>query len=94
MSSNQMNQKESMARKKIVAKKDSLFLIRWVSVAILSAILTLSGWALSSPIGSSPDDDFHLPSIWCGQGFRDGLCEEDVNPDLVQVPTTTFSNSF
>lgn len=94
MSSNQMDQNDSMAREKIVAKKDSLFLIRWVSVAIVSAILTLSGWALSSPIGSSPDDDFHLPSIWCGQGFRDGLCEEDVNPELVQVPTTTFSNSF
>ena len=69
------------------------FRIRWASIAIVSAILTLSGWALSSPIGSSPDDDYHLPSIWCGQGFRDGLCEEDQNPDLVQVPYTTFSNS-
>jgi hypothetical protein len=74
------------------AKKVS-FRIRWASIAIVSAILTLSGWALSSPIGSSPDDDFHLPSIWCGQGFRDGLCEEDINPDLVKVPYTTFSNS-
>lgn len=71
----------------------SSFRIRWVSIAIVSAILTLSGWALSSPIGSSPDDNFHLPSIWCGQGFRDGLCEEDTNPDLVKVPYTTFSNS-
>ncbi len=70
------------------------FRIRWASIAIVSAILTLSGWALSSPIGSSPDDDYHLPSIWCGQGFRDGLCEEDRNPDLFQVPYTTFSNSF
>jgi hypothetical protein len=69
------------------------FRIRWASIAIVSAILTLSGWALSSPIGSSPDDDYHLPSIWCGQGFRDGLCEEDRNPDLVNVPYTTFSNS-
>jgi hypothetical protein len=69
------------------------FRLRWASIAIVSAILTLSGWALSSPIGSSPDDDYHLPSIWCGQGFRDGLCEEDRNPDLVNVPYTTFSNS-
>jgi hypothetical protein len=69
------------------------FRIRWASIAIVSAILTLSGWALSSPIGSSPDDDYHLPSIWCGQGFRDGLCEEDRNPDLVKVPYVTFSNS-
>ena len=69
------------------------FRIRWASIAIVSAILTLSGWALSSPIGSSPDDDFHLPSIWCGQGFREGLCEENRNPDLVNVPYSTFSNS-
>ena len=69
------------------------FRIRWASIAIISAILTLSGWAMSSPIGSSPDDDYHLPSIWCGQGFRDGLCEKDVSLDLVQVPYTTFSNS-
>lgn len=69
------------------------FRIRWASIAIVSAILTLSGWALSSPIGSSPDDDYHLPSIWCGQGFREGLCEENRNPDLVNVPYSTFSNS-
>ena len=69
------------------------FRIRWASIAVVSAIVTLSGWALSSPIGSSPDDDYHLPSIWCGQGFRDGLCEENSNPDLVNVPYTTFSNS-
>ena len=69
------------------------FRIRWASIAIVSAILTLSGWALSSPIGSSPDDDYHLASIWCGQGFRDGLCEENRNPDLVNVPYSTFSNS-
>lgn len=93
MSSNQWNQDKSMAPKKTVARKELHVRLRWISVAIVSAILTLSGWALSSPIGSSPDDDFHLPSIWCGQGFRDGLCEEDETPNLVQVPATTFSNS-
>ncbi len=36
---------------------------------------TLGAWSLSSPVGSSPDDDFHLASIWCGQGERPGLCE-------------------
>jgi hypothetical protein len=25
-------------------------------------------WALASPVGSSPDDDFHLASIWCDAG--------------------------
>ena len=75
------------------SSSNSGFYIRWASIAIVSAIISLSGWALSSPIGSSPDDDYHLPSIWCGQGFRDGICEPDPNPELIQVPYTTFSNS-
>jgi hypothetical protein len=73
-------------------KKPS-FRIRWASIAIVSAIVSLSGWALSSPIGSSPDDTFHLPSIWCGQGFRDGLCEEFSDGTTAKVPLTTFTNS-
>ena len=70
------------------------FVIRWSAIAIMSAIVALSGWALSSPIGSSPDDDYHLPSIWCGQGFRDGLCEEGSEEGWVQVPKTTMANSI
>lgn len=34
-------------------------------VAILAAALVLTSWAVSSPTGSGPDDDFHGPSIWC-----------------------------
>jgi hypothetical protein len=33
-------------------------------------------WALSSPPGSSPDDNFHLSSIWCALGDRPGICRE------------------
>ena len=93
MPTNQMNQDESIARKNEESRKQSFFRLRWVSVAIVSAILTLSGWALSSPIGSSPDDDYHLPSIWCGQGFRDGICEKSSETNKVKVPYTTFANS-
>lgn len=39
------------------------------------AMIALTGWALASPLGASPDDDFHLVSIWCGDGLRDGICE-------------------
>lgn len=42
------------------------------------AFLSLAAWSLSSPVGATPDDDFHLASIWCGLGDRAGLCE---NPD-------------
>lgn len=34
----------------------------------LLALLAFMSWGLSSPVGSSPDDDFHLASIWCGHG--------------------------
>lgn len=40
------------------------------------AFASLAAWAFSSPVGSSPDDDFHLASIWCGLGERAGLCED------------------
>ncbi len=47
------------------------------------AFLALGAWSLSSPVGSSPDDDFHLASIWCGLGERPGLCENP-NDDPVK----------
>ena len=39
----------------------------WVLSPVL-AFLALAVWAFSSPIGSSPDDDFHLTSVYCVQG--------------------------
>jgi len=56
--------------------------------------LALSSWAVSSPVGSGPDDDFHLASIWCGQGVRDGLCEEGSKPGSYLVPSTVVTNSL
>lgn len=38
------------------------------------AFLALVTWALASPVGAAPDDDYHLASIWCSLGERDGLC--------------------
>jgi len=38
--------------------------------ALLAAVLIVLGtWLLASPPGSSPDDVYHLGSIWCGRGF-------------------------
>lgn len=54
----------------------------------LLAFLTLAAWSFASAGGSSPDDDFHLPSIWCGVGERAGLCEfPEGNGDTRFVPT-------
>ena len=33
----------------------------------------------ASPVGSDPDGNFHLASIWCGSGLRTDKCEE--SPD-------------
>jgi hypothetical protein len=38
------------------------------------ALAALVSWGFSSPIGASPDDDFHLASEWCGNGL-DAECQ-------------------
>lgn len=56
------------------------------------AFLSLSAWSLSSPVGATPDDDFHLAAIWCGLGDRPGLCEnpgDDPVKRYVPTPITT-----
>ncbi|SKA93758.1 Predicted membrane protein [Agreia bicolorata] len=52
----------------------------------LAMFLSLASWALASPVGASPDDDFHLASTWCGLGVRDGLCETGAQPNERLVP--------
>ena len=50
-------------------------------------LLALFAWAVTSPVGSSPDDDYHLSSIWCAGGERDGVCEIDSElSDIRLVP--------
>jgi len=65
----------------------------WLAVSLTASILAISSWAVSSPVGSSPDDDFHLPSIWCGQGIREDLCEVDEREGWYQIPLMTMANS-
>src|SRR6478752_495707 len=43
--------------------------------AMLAATLTLVCWAVSSPPGSSPDDTFHMNSIWCSRGDDNQRCQ-------------------
>lgn len=55
--------------------------------APFALFITLATWGLSSPVGSSPDDDYHMASIWCGQGLREGLCEPGAVPGEFAVPS-------
>jgi hypothetical protein len=57
------------------------------ALAGLAAAITLVCWGLSSPPGSSPDDTFHMNSIWCAQGIQEGRCQAvPGNPDVRIVP--------
>lgn len=64
---------------------------RWKRVVValvlgLFAFVGLGGWALASPVGAAPDDDYHLASIWCAGGEREGICEAGSQPDSRVVP--------
>lgn len=56
----------------------------------LGAVLAGVGWALSSPVGSSPDDDYHLPSIWCPSSYDSRQCTQvnatQTGDPIVRVP--------
>lgn len=45
-------------------------------LAPVLAIIALLAWALSSPVGASPDDDFHLVSIWCADAGSAASCQQ------------------
>lgn len=57
------------------------------------AFLSLGAWAFSSPVGSSPDDDFHLAAIWCGLGERSGLCEDPGDGSMERLVPASLPTS-
>lgn len=71
---------------------------RWVlAITIpLAMFIGLTSWAIASPVGGSPDDDYHMASIWCAQGTRPGLCTPGDSaitrmvPDLLTTPCYAF----
>ncbi len=52
----------------------------------LSVLAALVAWGVSSPPGSSPDDDYHMASIWCAQGIEPDRCEEGTTEAARRVP--------
>ena len=55
-----------------------------IVATLLFLFLSISAWALSSPIGSNPDDDYHLPSIWCAETPINERCTQNENG--IEVP--------
>lgn len=52
------------------------------------ALIALLSWGLSTAIGGTPDEDFHLVSTWCGGGLRDGVCEAGSTDLAREVPSS------
>lgn len=68
-----------------------------LAIAVTSFLLivtALGAWAISSPVGSSPDDEYHLTSIWCAGDGYPGMCEASGNPDSRLVAAAVTRNPF
>lgn len=59
----------------------------------VALLFSLVAWAFSSAVGSSPDEDYHLASIWCGQGAREGYCANGDAKDQMKVPERLLASS-
>ncbi len=59
---------------------------RLLALVPVLALIALSAWTFASPVGSSPDDDFHLISIWCANETNVSACKPGANADQRIVP--------
>ena len=56
------------------------------SLLAVLLVTVLVGWLLAAPPGASPDDPYHMASIWCADGYKDQVCVEDPGaPDRTRV---------
>lgn len=69
-------------------------MLRLLSTVVVAIAATICGamWALSSPVGSSPDDGFHQTTIWCVDATSSTIgCtvvgESSAGGRVVDVPT-------
>lgn len=67
-------------------RSDSRWRILAGIVVPLALLIALLSWAVSSPPGSSPDDDYHMASIWCAEGEVAGQCETTAVTEEREVP--------
>lgn len=59
---------------------------RIIHLTPLLALLALIAWGLASPVGASPDDDFHLVSTWCASASPAANCDEGTEAYNRTVP--------
>ncbi|MBX3089359.1 MAG: DUF2142 domain-containing protein [Cryobacterium sp.] len=68
------------------APGNKIFSRRVMYLAPFLAFLALAAWAFASPVGASPDDDYHLISIWCANGGSDE-CQPGLDESSRSVDT-------
>jgi hypothetical protein len=73
----------------------------WLAALALALLLLGSAWALASPPLSTPDEDYHLASMWCAPTAPDRACTdhtEDAGLDeyhaLVPRPISSAGGCF
>lgn len=62
-------------------------------IAIFALFISLCGWALASPVGATPDENFHLASTWCAWGDSQDYCRSTDKPDSKLVPWQIVQSS-
>lgn len=75
-----------MSERRLVRATSRIVDRRRPLLLLVLAALTLVAWAFASPIGSSPDDDYHLTSSWCAGLAAGELCEPGAADDERVVP--------
>lgn len=63
-------------------------------LAVIMAFIALATWAVSSPVGSSPDDNFHLSSIWCSETSPSDLCSQKKADGSVLLPRQIHTDAY
>ena len=61
-------------------------------LVLLCTVAVFGSWALSSPPGSGPDDEYHLSSIWCSHGYRIQYCEKSESIYEAKIPLQLHRN--
>lgn len=70
----------------LLAESECVPKFRLIYLTPVLALIVLMAWAVASPIGSSPDDDFHLVSIWCANPADTAACLPGPTADSRVVP--------
>ena len=63
-----------------------------VALSVVPLVLLGWAWSFASPLGSAPDDGFHMTSIWCAWGESDS-CVMGAQPGEVLVPDRVANSS-